>query len=210
VSDRIIFMRHGQTADNVQNRLSAAFPGAELSTTGIDQARALAELLSKREIAAIYTSPLRRAEQTAAIIARGRRLPIIIDYRLREMSCGGYEGRNDPEVYQHLDSVWRSWTEASDLAVKAGPGGESAWQILERSTSALTRIRHDYPTGTVLVVTHSGVISLLVPRISINLDPGFGYAEWVGNCELIEIESFHDYYKCVSWGSRIVPDASAQ
>jgi broad specificity phosphatase PhoE len=206
--DSIIFVRHGQTADNIANRLSSATPGAALSVRGIDQACVLAELLGKRELAAIYASPLRRAMQTASVIAEGRSLPVIVDDGLREMSCGANEGRNDPGVYQHLDYVWRAWTDGGDLTEKAGPEGESAQEILDRSTTSLARICRDYPGGTVLVVTHSGIISLLIPHICRNLEAGFGYAEWIGNCELVEIEPYRDTYKCISWAARVVPGTS--
>jgi broad specificity phosphatase PhoE len=197
--ERIIFARHGRTADNAVNRLSTSPPGRELDSVGQAQARALARFLSERDIIAIYSSPLLRARQTATAVTYGRQTQLVVLDQLRELSVGAYEGRDDADAYRKLDKVWRAWTEDGDLDVRAGPGGESAREVLRRATSVVIRIAQECPVGTVLVVTHAGVLGLFVPHLCTNLEPNFGYMKWPRNCDLIEVESNTKGYSCISW-----------
>lgn len=197
--DRIIFARHGQTPDNLIHRLSTSPPGPPLTDVGVQEARDLAAMVRERDIAAIFTTPLVRARQTADIVAEGRDIPVFVLDGLRELSVGSLEGRNDEGVFEELDRTWNTWTVDGNLDLPAGPGGETARQVLDRSLDAMAEVAERYPTGTVLVVAHSGILQLLIPAMSSNLDAGFGYRNWLRNCQLVEIEADGAGHMCVAW-----------
>src|SRR5581483_3564747 len=84
----LLLIRHGQTTWNVENRLPGQIPGVELTETGKQQATRLAEALSSLPISAIISSPLERARDTAAYIAKGRDLEIQFEADLMDTKIG--------------------------------------------------------------------------------------------------------------------------
>jgi broad specificity phosphatase PhoE len=194
----VLFTRHGETEDNVAMRLSTAPPGPSLTAVGRQQAAALANGLRDRELAAIYTSPLTRAQETAQIVRGDRSLPVIVDTAFRELSVGQREGRTDPGVFQEMDAVWAEWAKGN-LDHEAGVGGETAREVLARGLAAVDRMRREYSDATVLVVAHSGVLQLLVPHLCDNLDNGYGVENWCRNCQLIEVQLKEESARCVNW-----------
>jgi broad specificity phosphatase PhoE len=200
----LLFTRHGETEDNLAQRLSTAPPGPPLTELGCRQAAELAAALAERQLEAIYTSPLVRARQTAEIVGGDRGIPIHLVDALRELSVGAREGRTDPGVFEEMDQVWKTWTVDGDLELEAGPGGETGQQVLARGLAALKVIRRAHPSGTVLVVAHSGILQLLVPHFCANLAKDHGVRNWCRNCQLIEVEVEASAARCVAWAGQLV------
>src|SRR5260370_14328349 len=75
----LFFIRHGQTTWNVEHRLPGQFPGIELTDTGQEQAKRLAQALSVLPLSAIISSPADRAVETARYLAEGRSLTIQLE-----------------------------------------------------------------------------------------------------------------------------------
>ena len=94
---RISLVRHGQTTWNEQGRF-CGHTDIPLSTTGRKQARKLASFLQHRPIAAIYSSDLSRARETAEIIARKRPIDSIVSPAWREINFGAWEGLTYEEI----------------------------------------------------------------------------------------------------------------
>lgn len=150
----IIMVRHGQTDWNFEKRYQG-HRDIPLNQTGRQQARELALMLQNQPIEAIYSSDLIRARETAEIIAQPLSLSVNLDPRLREMSFGLWEGQTFTEIYRDYPDQFEEWfRNTGDFAV---PGGESVNLLLERFQTFLMEIsaRH---TGTVLLLTHGGVI----------------------------------------------------
>jgi broad specificity phosphatase PhoE len=120
-------------------------------------ARALAHALHPLPLAAVYTSPLRRARETAAAVAQEHALaPVVVD-ALREIDLGGVEGRSFDEYPAELqEALLERPTQASF------PGGETYGELQRRVCAAVDEIVVRHPDSTVAVITHAGPIRALL------------------------------------------------
>lgn len=149
----LLLARHGETADNAARRFQGS-RNPPLNERGRAQAAALAEALRGEPIAALWTSPLARAAETAEIVGAALGLPPQLDDRLREIDVGDWAGRTYAEALAEVPDAIERWL-AGDLSFRF-PGGESLAEQTERVVAALEDIR----AGAVpaLVVCHGGVI----------------------------------------------------
>jgi probable phosphoglycerate mutase len=149
----LLLARHGRTADNAEGRILGR-RDPPLDRAGREEARALAASLDGVALAALWTSPLRRARQTAAVVAEATGLePVVID-ALAESRRGRWEGRTVAELAAEEPDRFAAF-EAADPAF-AFPGGESLREQAGRTRDALDRIaRGPQPA---LVVAHAGTI----------------------------------------------------
>ena len=147
--------RHGETPFNAEGRFQGHLP-VPLTERGRAQARELAELAAQRDWAALWSSPLERALQTAAIVAARIGLAPHEDARLAETDTGEWTGRSFAEVQAEDPDGFQGFLDARpDFGF---PGGESFAQQGERVAAALADVRAgDLPA---LVVCHRGVIRL--------------------------------------------------
>ncbi len=144
-------VRHGQTDWNVQRRYQG-HTDIPLNSLGREQASELASEVNGSQIAAIYSSDLSRALETAAILARHTSANVTPDRRLREISMGDWEGRTLFEVNQELPdgADGLAYTEAHSRA----PGGESLAEVAERVRAFADEIAERHAGQIVLVVMH--------------------------------------------------------
>jgi broad specificity phosphatase PhoE len=146
---KIFLVRHGQSEWNGQNRVSGQLDPV-LTPKGIQQAHALARVLRDEPLAAIYTSSLTRAVETARPTAELHRLPIQTRDALKEINLGVLEGRfrdeRDPEAQQ----LWEEREE--DRLHYQVPGGESYLDLERRVTACLNEIMDQEAGKTVLIV----------------------------------------------------------
>jgi probable phosphoglycerate mutase len=155
----LILLRHGETVWNVQGRLQGHLD-SQLSAEGLRQADALAARLATVPLQALYCSDLGRAEQTARRIrVRTRHVPVA-DARLRERGLGLLEGLTWEEARQRHPEVYAAYTAGAPEDVL--PGGESQLQRLGQALACLRELAARHPGGHVAVVTHGGVLSLLL------------------------------------------------
>ena len=164
---RLILVRHGETAWNVQARYQGQ-TDVPLSDAGRRQAAALARRLAREKIDVIYASPLERAHRTAASIAAVHGLPVNGDARLREMAFGAWEGLTYGEIRQRFLQALAAW-EADPLDT-APPDGESLSQVAARVRSALDDVARVHAGQTVLLVGHGGPLRVLL-CLTLGLDP---------------------------------------
>ncbi|HET7619098.1 MAG TPA: histidine phosphatase family protein [Vicinamibacterales bacterium] len=154
---RTLLIRHGHT-DAVGARLVSRLPGSHLSTEGTSQVAALCELLRRVSIDAVYMSPLERARETAAIIARDRGLQPVVCDDVNEVDFGEWTGREFKELAR--DPAWRRFNEQRASATV--PGGECAETVRQRVIRALTALHARHAGGTIAVVSHADVIRAAV------------------------------------------------
>jgi len=159
---RLIAVRHGETTLNREGRVVGHSP-AGLTPKGRKQAEALAQALSREEVAAVYASPLPRAWETAQPIAARLGLEVRAEPAIKEADAGDLEGLPLPEMRQRYPRFLSRWRE--DPATTAMPGGESLGQVLERAWPVVERWREEHPRQTVVAVTHNFVIQLLLCRM---------------------------------------------
>ena len=169
-ADRLILWRHGRTEWNVNGRFQGQADIA-LDEVGLDQAAQAARVLAEFKPAALYSSDLSRAYQTATALAELVDLPIQTDKRLREIHVGSWEGLLGSEIRaQHPDLAERL-RRGED--VRRSPTGESPREVAERMAEALGEIAVTAPDGsTVVVVTH-------------------GLAGRVGSCRFVNLPFEH-------------------
>jgi alpha-ribazole phosphatase len=156
---RLLIARHGATPNNAQARYTGQSDVA-LSALGERQAEALALALAGEHFDGIVTSDLRRARATAEAVARYHDLALQMDADLREIAMGEWEGQTYDEVMERSPELMRRWQE--DAITVAPPGGETVAEFCDRLVRALDRWHVAYPKGTLLWVTHGGVIGVLL------------------------------------------------
>lgn len=156
---RLLLLRHGQTEMSRQRRYSGR-GDPELTEAGRRQAADAARYLSGRGgIAAVVSSPLRRAHDTATAAADALGLPVRADDDLIETDFGEWEGLTFGEAAQRHPDLHARWLRDPGLPP---PGGESFEQVAERVARARDRIVADHGEGTVLVVSHVTPIKLML------------------------------------------------
>ena len=156
---RLLLVRHGATLNNLEARYTGQ-SDVELSASGAHQAKLLGARLSTETLDAIVSSDLRRTRATAQAIAQYHDLQVWEDSDLREFALGEWEEVSYAEVKARDAALLERWR--SDPENNAPPGGETGAQVRERVLGALERWQKAYPKGTVLWVTHGGLIGVLL------------------------------------------------
>jgi broad specificity phosphatase PhoE len=154
----IVFVRHGETDWNRERRVQGS-EGPPLNDAGRDQAKGLARLLWEVPLAAVYTSTLARAKETAAYVAGPHSLNIHPDPRLNEIHHGEWEGLSEDELPDL--ALYLRWRE--DPTCCTLPGAESLEAVHARAVAAMKEIlaRHAESDGLIAVVSHQVVLALL-------------------------------------------------
>lgn len=150
---KILLVRHAESDWNVENRFQG-HADRPLTHRGREQAERLAEDLASERLDGIYTSPLRRARETAEIVAAPHRLEPVSVPELQEIDVGGWSGLSRAEVESSFPDAFRRW-------VGGGEGweeGESYPEMAARVLAAVKRIAAEYPGGHILIVSHGGPI----------------------------------------------------
>ena len=173
---RILLARHGETDWNRIGRWQG-HADLPLNDAGRGQAVELAERLAGDGIAAIYTSDLMRASQTARVVADRLGLAVIEDARLREIDVGSWSGFTRAEVERRFPEGYARWLDG-----EIGHDGETREELTERVVGAVERIAAAHPDDTILVVTHGGAIRAL--RRYADGDPG----DPIENCGTSSLE----------------------
>ncbi len=159
----LYLLRHGETAWNAENRIQGV-SDKSLNDVGLAQARALIPPLAGRPIAAIYSSPLIRARETAGILAEGLGgLPIYEEDGLAELNQGDLEGMRIADVKEKYNGFWDLWRERPAEALT--PGGESLPDLQKRAWTAVESIHSRHPGEMVVAVSHNLAITTLLCRI---------------------------------------------
>ncbi len=159
---KITLVRHGESVWNSQRRIQGN-QDPELSARGRQQTELLIAHLKAhitKAAAAIYTSPLRRAVETADRIASAFGLPVIPDSGLREMSLGKWEGMTVAEIQSAFPGHYEKWLE--DPLASPSPGGEDLRTFDRRVKAALEWMQQSHPGADLIVVSHGGVIKALL------------------------------------------------
>ncbi|SDL88165.1 probable phosphoglycerate mutase [Corynebacterium mycetoides] len=161
---RLILLRHGQTDYNATRRMQGQLD-TELSSVGVEQARAAAQLMKGLGVSKIISSDLARARHTAEIIAASLGLDITEDARLRETHLGEWQGKTHAEVDAMSGGVRAHWR---NNAGWAPPAGESRLEVARRARPVVDELMASYAEwddSAVLMVAHGGTISALTSNL---------------------------------------------
>jgi broad specificity phosphatase PhoE len=160
VVTRIYLIRHGETDWN-RHGLYQGTSDTALNAAGREQAHSLAESLRAVRFDAAYTSPLRRARDTATAVLEGRgEIPLTALPELRELSYGLWQGRGSHARARCSPGLEWRWRE--DPWSIRFPGGEALAEVCRRAAAALDRIRAAHPGENILVSGHGHLNRVLL------------------------------------------------
>jgi probable phosphoglycerate mutase len=179
---RMLLLRHGQTALSVERRYSG-HGDPELTELGRAQAAgAAARLAAVPDVAAVLTSPLRRARATAT------GAPLVVREGLIETDFGEWEGMTFAEARARDPQVHGRWL-SNETA--APPGGESFAAVGRRVEAERRAVLADYPGQTVVLVSHVTPIKMLL-RTGLDAGPGLLYRLHLDLASLSEVRFYPD------------------
>jgi probable phosphoglycerate mutase len=201
---RLVVWRHGQTAWNVEGR-GQGQTDIPLDDHGIAQARAAAARLAALRPAALVSSDLRRAAQTAAELARITGLTVTYDADLREIDLGSWAGLTRAEVHARHPEIAALAAAGEDF--RRGGHGETLAEVAERAEKGFRRAIELVDDGeTVVAVSHG-----LATRVGIARLVGLPPAHWeafggLGNCSWVVCEPGRRGWRIIEWNAGTLPE----
>ena len=161
---RLYLVRHGTNAVSTENRYRGR-RDIPLDVQGYEDAARASQALAQADLAAVYTSPLRRAVATAQIIADAAQVPDIrILSGLNNLDYGAWEGMTAAEAGRHDPAGFDLYRTAPSLA--ACPGGERLIDAQRRMLAALALIGSRHAGEAVAAVTHAVMVRLITLHVS--------------------------------------------
>ncbi|WP_040834194.1 histidine phosphatase family protein [Nocardia brevicatena] len=180
----LILLRHGQTEWNADDRMQGQID-TDLTDLGRRQAKEAARELVSRKVIGIVASDLRRAYDTALILAESTSLEVVRDERLRETHLGGWQGLTSREFDADHPGARVAWRMDASYSP---PGGETKLEVGARALPVVRELyaeRQDWPGATIILVAHGGLIAALTAAL-LDLPPrswpalgGLANASWV-------------------------------
>jgi probable phosphoglycerate mutase len=159
----IIFLRHGQAVNNTKRLLAGRTPGVPLTENGIKQAERIAQFIKPFNISAIYSSPIERAEKTAAIVAKHNSLEYKVDDRLIELDMGKFTGMPYDQIFEKHGNVFLKFYDG-ELEI-AHNGVETFTQVKNRILSMVDHVLKEHNNENILLVTHMDPIKAMISTI---------------------------------------------
>ena len=188
----LLFLRHAEPEEDSRGRCYGSLD-VGLSRAGAEHAERLARELAGLPLDAVYSSPRRRALDTAAPIAAVHNLVPEADNRLRELDFGILEGRRYEEIERSEPELFCAWMETPTEV--SFPGGESYADLRRRAVAACDEIRRRNPCA--LVVTHGGVVRAVVSEclaipaaLIFRLDQSYGgltVVDWIEETPILRL-----------------------
>lgn len=192
---RIIAIRHGETAWNVDTRIQGQLD-IELNARGWWQAGRLARALADEAVAAVYASDLMRARQTADAISSATASVLHLNPGLRERGFGRFEGKTFGEIERQWPDQARRWRQRDPDW--APPGGESLAQMRERVLQTTRALAQQHPGQQIVLVAHGGVMDLLY-RLATGQDLQAPRTWQLGNASINRLLWTAEGFTLVGW-----------
>jgi len=157
---RLYLIRHGETKYNVEKIFRGRLD-ISLSDLGVEHAESLGKYLSKINFEIIFSSPLRRALETANIISKHQRgnIKVEVDEDLIDISYGEWEGKREGEVKRLYPKLYREW-HLNPHRVRF-PNGESLQDVKVRLEKFIEKVTSKFK-GEIAIVSHRVVLKILI------------------------------------------------
>jgi glucosyl-3-phosphoglycerate phosphatase len=192
-----VLWRHGQTTWNIEHRFQGQ-TDIPLDETGEAQAEYTARRLVTLGPAAIVSSDLSRAQQTAAALARLSGLTVTLDKDLRERFGGEWEGLSDEEIRERYPAERATWNP---------PDGEPTAVVADRVAGALTRIAESLADGQLAVVVgHGAALRLGMERILGLPAQGVSVLGPLANCSWSVLSVLDNHWRLLEYNAQTVPE----
>ena len=199
MATRIIAIRHGETAWNVDTRIQGQLDIA-LNDKGRWQARRAGLALADEQIDCIYSSDLVRAQATAQAIAEHNRTAatrhVQLHTGLRERGFGTFEGQTWADIETNWPEESRRWRQRDPHF--APPGGETPLQLRERVSHTVNELAAQHVGGQIVLVAHGGVMDMLY-RLATQQDIGTPRTWELGNAAINRLLWTPDALTLVGW-----------
>lgn len=183
--NRIYFVRHGENPANLTMQLSHRIIDYPLTEKGVLQAQQTAAALAGKGISAVYASPLRRAGQTAEIIAARLGLAVTILEDLREINVGDLDGLASDEAWTLHNAIIKDWfTGKPETAFPAGEDYPALCRRMQRAVEDMTEGRSG---ESIVAVGHGGALTCTMPVLCRGVDVSALLAMPNHNCSITEM-----------------------
>ena len=183
-------IRHGESEANKLNVFSNTGYQHGLTPEGKQQAFSVLNQLQSMGIQpkAIYSSPLKRAVETAEIIAKGFELPYEKAPELTEFSVGFLEGKSSEEDWYQFKLLWNEWFLNDNDAYRV-EGGESLTDVVTRIQSFLNHLKETHqPEDTLLLIGHGGTFKSILPFLDETVSRKSLRETWLKHTDIVKIE----------------------
>lgn len=199
---RLYLLRHAENRANITKEFSSRKVDYPLTAKGVLQAQQTAQFFLDKKIDAIYTSPLKRASQTAEIIAAQLSLPVTVMENFREIDVGDLEdGPPSAEKWDFHNNLIIGWLNGHPE--RRFPGGDNYYDLWGRMRNGLQAILANWKQGNVLVVGHGGIFTFTLLEYCPEVDRHWLFRQGNPNCSISELllegkdDGFHG--QLVSW-----------
>lgn len=185
--NHLYWVRHGENRANLTKEFSHRKVDYSLTPKGVLQAQQTARAFAGQPIYALYTSPLKRAVETAAILGEHLGLVPIVMEEFRELNVGDLEGQPvSAALWAQHDRIFHAWV-GGDYTC-AFPGGEDYPTLLRRMTTGLESIFAGLEGKNVIIVGHGGGFVLTLRELCPGIDFDALVKQENPNCAITEIE----------------------
>ena len=193
----LIVVRHGHSEGNLRD-IFLGQGELPLTPLGREQAARVADYLKNEPIAAIYSSDLSRAYQTAEPTAKIHGVPIVTRRELREIDGGEWEWRLYADLAAENSPAYRIWMKEKKNACP--PGGESVAHIYERIGAEMERIVKAHPGETVAVFTHATPALVFFLRAYGLWPDRIAELPWAQNASVSRVRVENGTYSVLAYG----------
>jgi broad specificity phosphatase PhoE len=185
--NHLYWVRHGENLANLTKQFSSRQVDFPLTSKGILQARQTADYLVEKDIQAIFSSPLKRAKETADVIGEKLGLPVTVMEAFREVDTGEFELHKPTRaLWDRHDQILLGWI-SGDLET-GFPGGETGSQLRQRVLSGLDQVISGKDGQNLVVVGHGGNLSVTLPVLCPSLTGDWRKGRWLSNCSITQID----------------------
>ncbi|MGE5473599.1 MAG: histidine phosphatase family protein [Ignavibacteriales bacterium] len=198
MTTKIIFVRHGEAEGNFE-RIFHGQTDSKLTEKGHSQAKKAAEKLKNEDIDVIYSSPLKRAYETAEYIAKEKNINnIIADDGLMEIYGGEWENVRWDDLPQIWPEEYENWENRPHLHCM--PAGESMKQAYDRIVYTVSRIANENKGKNICIVTHGTVLRALMCYIYRKPFEDLITVSWYDNTAITIVEFINNSFKVILEG----------
>lgn len=184
---RLYLVRHGENLANLTKEFSHRAVDYSLTDKGVLQAEQTARYLADQGIDAVYSSPLRRAHETAQHLADALGQQVIVLEAFRELNVGDLEGQPPTaEAWHAHNEVLRAWRRGE--LQTAFPGGENYLQMWQRVGAGFRQVVERHPDQAVAIFAHGGVFASSVKALCPDVDLSAVLRQENHNCSISEID----------------------
>jgi broad specificity phosphatase PhoE len=183
--NRLYLVRHAENHANITKEFSYKKIDYSLTAKGILQAQQTAAYFKGKQIHAIYSSPLKRARETAEIIAAPLELDVIVSENFREINVGELEGKTSREDWARYGDITDRWFNGEvELSF---PGGENYVQLWARIRAGIEAGLSGRTNETIILIGHGGFFLNILPDLCHNITADQLRNGDNGNCSITDI-----------------------